>query len=238
MIWQTSRLGIFATIVVVTATTAFVDDAGETADPSSRWMVVCFGDSITKRGYPSILGQMLDVETTNAGVAGNTSGEGLRRMQADVLSKNPDAVVVFFGTNDLRVDATKHVPPQQYEKNLEAIIDACRKQDAEVVLCTLPPIREEAFFKRHPRELYDAAGGLPVLVSAYQQAAIRVVAKHDVTLVDLQQILRGEPSWMSADGVHPSAEGNAIIAKHIARVIAPLIGRNPVDLTVSSANGS
>ena len=35
--------------------------------------VVCFGDSITKRGYPKVLGKLIGVEAVNAGVAGNTS---------------------------------------------------------------------------------------------------------------------------------------------------------------------
>lgn len=186
--------------------------------------VICFGDSITKRGYPAIVGDLLGVESINAGVGGHTSGEGLRRMSADVLEKDPDVVVIFFGTNDIRVDnANKHTPPAKYKSNLEAMITACRKINAKVVLCTLPPIKEEPFFKRHDRKVFEDFGGLAALITAQHQAAISVAKEHNVTLVDFQTLLAAEPVWMSPDGVHPSEAGNAIIAKHIANAIKPLI---------------
>ena len=80
-------------------------------DIEAKPKVICFGDSITKRGYPELLQGLLDVEAVNAGVAGNSTTQALRRFSKDVLDKNPDVVVFFFGTNDLRVDAPKvHVP--------------------------------------------------------------------------------------------------------------------------------
>ncbi|MGB7344053.1 MAG: GDSL-type esterase/lipase family protein [Pirellulaceae bacterium] len=195
-----------------------------TAPAQASARIVCFGDSITKRGYPAIVGELLGVESINAGVGGHTSGEGLRRMTADVLEKNPDVVVIFFGTNDIRVDnAKKHTPPAKYQANLEEMIAQCRKIDAKVVLCTLPPIKAEPFFQRHDQKVFDAAGGLSALIMAQQQAAIAAAKNHNVVLVDLQKILLTEPKWMSPDGVHPSDEGNTIIANHIAKAIEPLL---------------
>lgn len=207
------------------------------AHAQSRGRVVCFGDSITKRGYPSILGALLGVETVNAGVAGHTSGEGLRRMSADVLEKKPDVVVIFFGTNDIRVDnEKKHTPPPQYQSNLETMIKACRDQGAGVVVCTLPPINADTYFKRHDRDVYEAAGGLEDLIQAQRLAAVSVAERHKAPLVDLHKRLAMEPQWMSGDGVHPGKEGNAIIAKHIAKAVAPLL---PAGLKASpQINGS
>ncbi|MGB7323772.1 MAG: sulfatase-like hydrolase/transferase [Rubripirellula sp.] len=191
---------------------------------TTRAKVVCFGDSITKRGYPETLGKLLDVDTVNAGVGGNSTSQALRRMSTDVLEHKPDVVVIFFGTNDLRVDSQRvHVPVLEYRANLEAMIDACQTARAEVVLCTLPPIDPEPFFTRHDRELFDAAGGLSVLVKNYQQAAIDVATDRDVSLVDLQSLLVDQPQWISSDGVHPSDEGSAIIAKHVSHAVAPLL---------------
>ena len=48
------------------------------------------------------------------------------------------------------------------------------------------------------------------------------VAKR-VPLVDLNSLLAKEPEWMHRDGVHPSPAGNAIIAKHVSRAVAPLV---------------
>ena len=188
--------------------------------------VVCFGDSITKRGYPDILGRLIGVEAINAGVAGNTSREGLRRMKKDVFSQRPDVVVIFFGTNDLRVDAPhKYTLLNEYQENLQKIIKGCRKQNAQVVLCTLPPIESQAYFTRHDRKLFQVEGGLKQMISGYRKTAVEVAEQANVPLVDLNHLLKKEPSWLSKDGVHPSPAGNAIIAKHVAEVVGPLLDK-------------
>ncbi len=194
------------------------------AEPAAR--VVCFGDSITKRGYPDLLGAKLGVEAVMAGVAGNSSSQGLRRMKKDVLDKEPDVVVVFFGTNDGRVDEPRvHVPVEQYEKNLNQMVDECEKIGAKVVVCTLPPVNEAAYFKRHETKEYDAAGGLSKLWSEYREAALKVAARRKLPLVDLNRELAKHPEWLSPDGVHPSAAGTRIIADLISREVAPLVDK-------------
>src|SRR4051794_26166849 len=62
---------------------------------AERPLVVCLGDSLTARGYPQVMETVLHVRVVNAGIGGNTSRQGLARLQKDVLSKKPD-VVVFF----------------------------------------------------------------------------------------------------------------------------------------------
>ncbi|MBK1830709.1 hypothetical protein JIN77_08225 [Verrucomicrobiaceae bacterium R5-34] len=190
---------------------------------AEKTKVACLGDSITKRGFPAELATMLDVETINAGVAGNTSAQGLHRMNRDVLAKSPDIVVVFFGTNDIRVDAKKHVKLDDYRKNLQEIINRCQKQGAKVVLCTPPPIDTAAYFKRHDQKIYDDAGGLSHLLTQYSLAAGEVASKNKVPVVELHQLLLGDKQWMHKDGVHPSPAGNTIIAKHVATAVRPLL---------------
>ena len=212
-------LPVFAVLLSLFAP---VSDASEDGD--ARQTVVCFGDSITKRGYPEILGETLGVNAVMAGVAGHSSAAGLRRMKKDVLDQDPDVVVVFFGTNDARVDAPRvHVPVKQYQANLEKIVAACRKTGARVVVCTLPPIDEKIYYTRHEPDLYEAAGGIPKLWQSYRQAAIQVARGHNLTLVDLNQELESEPGWLSKDGVHPSPAGTRKIAALISAAVKPLI---------------
>lgn len=190
---------------------------------TKKMKVVCFGDSITKRGYHKLLGEKLAVNTVMAGVAGNSTAQALRRMQRDVLDHDPDIVVIFFGTNDLRIDADKvHVNLKDYQTNLETMIHKSRKIGAKVVLCTLPPINIETYFTRHDKQLYQKAGGLPKMIAAYRDVAIKVAKKHTVPLVDLNKELEKEPQWMSPDGVHPSKEGTRIIARLITAKVQPL----------------
>lgn len=196
----------------------------EALDKTARTKVVCFGDSITKRGYDAIIGKTLNVDTVMAGVAGNSTAQALRRMSKDVLEQKPDIVVIFFGTNDLRVDAPRvYVTVEDYIKNLETMIDACTEQGADVVLCTLPPINQEVYFSRHEKEIYEDAGGLAQLIADYRAAALKVGAERKLPVVDLNQLLAETPEWMSHDGVHPSSKGTAIIADHIGKAVATLL---------------
>lgn len=215
---------LFAVLSTLLAFSASPLAADQPSEGGKR--VVCFGDSITKRGYPEILGRTLGVEAVMAGVAGHSTAAALRRMKKDVLDRDPDVVVVFFGTNDARVDAPRvHVEVKQYEKNLQQIVDACEGVGAEVVICTLPPIDVETYLTRHEPELYDEAGGIPKLWESYRQAAIQVAVNNMLPLVDLNEELRSKPEWLSKDGVHPSAGGTRIIAALISEAVRPLIAK-------------
>ncbi|MGI9243019.1 MAG: GDSL-type esterase/lipase family protein [Verrucomicrobiales bacterium] len=190
----------------------------------ARPTVVCFGDSITKRGYFRVLGDLLGAESINAGVAGNSTAKGLRRMQKDVLARDPQVVVILFGTNDLRADAEKvFIPVEKYRKNLDTMVARCGEVGAKVVLCSLPPIRHDAFFTRHERAPFEALGGLASLIDSYRDASREVALAHELPWVDLNHLLAEDPEWLSKDGVHPSSRGNTIIAEHISKAVAPLL---------------
>jgi len=206
---------------------AVADIMRTAGDETTRAKVVCFGDSITKRDYPEILGHLLGVDTVMAGVAGNSTTQALGRISNDVLAQNPDVVVIFFGTNDLRVDAPKvYTPIDKYTANLEKMIDACTQQKAHVVLCTLPPINHDVYFTRHEKEPYDAAGGLLKLIADYREAAMQVAARRKIPVVDLNHIMAQDLGWLTSDGVHPRPEGSAIIARNVAKAVGSLLGRD------------
>ena len=77
-----------------------------------------------------------DIKVINAGVGGNFSGDGLTRMQADVLDQKPDFCCVMFGTNDV-TNARKGAPAlEEYKSNLRRIIEALQKSDIEAALMT------------------------------------------------------------------------------------------------------
>ena len=204
---------------------------------SPKQKLVCFGDSITKRGYNEILQQLLNVDTVNSGVAGNSTAQALRRMKKDVLNHNPDIVVIFFGTNDLRIDAPRvHVTLDDYRVNLKTMIDKCRAQKAKVVLCTPPPIDREKYYERHEPKMHEAVGGIEKLLQDYRTAAIEVAKANSVPLVDLNRLLAKTPEWMSHDGVHPSKYGTAVIARHVLKAVAPLVNKVSQPVTETDAD--
>jgi lysophospholipase L1-like esterase len=186
-------------------------------------VVVCLGDSITRSGYPAELEKILKVRVANAGVNGNTSRQGLARLQRDVLSLKPKIVVLFFGANDSRLDAPKkQVALDEYTANLSKIVDECQRIGAKVLLGTMPPIIAEPYFGRHPKENYDAVGGFEKHLEKYRNAAHQVGREKKVEVLDLGKELQKYPNWVTPDGVHPTPEGNEIIAKLVAEKLKPM----------------
>jgi lysophospholipase L1-like esterase len=145
-------------------------------------------------------------------------------MQADVIDHDPDVVVVLFGTNDTRVDAPNvYVPIEKYEANLTTILDACQKAGAKVVLMTIPPINDEAYFTRHQRPPFEKLGGLQKMLEDYRAASKRVAEAKGVLVVDLAKILAEKPEWLSKDGVHPSPQGADLIAGLVSEAVKPFV---------------
>ena len=104
---------------------------------SAGTTVVFLGDSIThghrlaqEAAFPYRLGQALGVRAINAGISGDTTEGGLRRIERDVLAHRPQVVVVALGVND----AFRQAPREATVANLRAITQRIRAQGAVVVL--------------------------------------------------------------------------------------------------------
>ena len=110
-----SKITSLLLLCTLCATSLSAKDEAKEEDNSP--LIVSFGDSITKRGYGDIIAKSLDIRSISAGVGGNNTAQGLRRMDKDVLDHDPDIVIIFFGTNDLRVDSHKHIKFKDYKKN-------------------------------------------------------------------------------------------------------------------------
>ena len=107
----------------------------------SRGPIVCLGDSLTagvgttpQLAYPALLQAMLGLPVINAGVAGDTSADALRRLDSDVLAKKPEAVMVLIGGNDF----LRHVPEDQFVHNLDQIVARLRGAGVPVLLVQQP----------------------------------------------------------------------------------------------------
>lgn len=104
-------------------------------------IIVGFGDSLTQgvgasvgADYPSVLSDLLGAEVINAGVSGETSDEGLRRIE-HVLSKyTPDLVILLHGGNDI----LRYLPQQNLADNLAKIITKIHRSGAKIILIGVP----------------------------------------------------------------------------------------------------
>lgn len=91
---------------------------------------------LTRRDAPITPGPR-QLVVVKAGVGGDSTREGLKRIDSDVLSHHPDLVVIMFGVNDENsTGATNNVPVADYRRNLDSMVTAIRKGGGEPVLMT------------------------------------------------------------------------------------------------------
>ncbi len=200
--------------------------------PAGERIIVGHGDSITAGShlaadekYPAMLNALMpDTKVINSGIGGNTSSQGLARIEKDVLGRHPDLVILLFGTNDsvLTAEGKYRVPVEKYRENLREMTLRCHKAGAEVILCTLLPIIPEPYYTRHPKEFYDAEGGLEKIVQQYRKAAQEVGKELKVPVVDLYDVFEKDLTLLrpAPDGVHPNARGAKAIAAEIAKLLS------------------
>ncbi|HEX6902041.1 MAG TPA: arylesterase [Thermoanaerobaculia bacterium] len=165
--------------------------------------IVVLGDSIAAgvgsgpgQAYPELLAARLGTEVINAGVSGNTTADGLARMDK-VLDEDPWMVIVELGGNDL----LRRVPPEQTERNLRGIIDRVISARAVPIL-----VEMDAPFGGDYLAIYERLGdeyGIPVIEET------------------LGEILRDRD--LKSDTIHPNAEGQKVLAEAIAEEIEPIL---------------
>ncbi len=185
--------------------------------------IVCIGDSITGvyyhtgglRAYPEMLQIALQkihpqaqVTVRNAGISGDTTTGGLKRLERDVLAHKPHLVTIMFGMNDL-----VRTSMNDFQNNLREIIRRCRAIDAEVVLCTQNSIVESpqrpgtklAEFTQAIRDIAKAE----LLPVADCFAAFEAVHAKDAL----------EWNLLLSDPIHPNMAGHKLFAETIAQTI-------------------
>lgn len=206
--------------------------------------LVAFGDSITRgyavkpgEGWVELLDGLIKKEFTNgtisvfnAGGNGNTSGEGLKRIEADVLSHMPGLVLMEFGGNDTVHDA-RAVSVDDFERNLLAIREKVKAKGGEIILITFPPIINEWHGSRSD-PYYKKWGGLDQCVEQYRKRTREVAKRLACPLFDLDIFLRkligskDKETYINRDGVHLTPEANKLIAPAVLKL---LTGPDPVN---------
>lgn len=218
--------------------------------------LVCFGDSVTQGVphaqpgdvFPAVLERRLNARyapqisvcATNAGVGGETSQEGLARIQPDVLAHRPDLVTVEFGLNDIRYEPEKRVYEDQFAENLRQIYRILTEAGAQVIFMTPTPIVVMYHvYSKIGTHYYDKWGDCDGANRAYAEIIRQVAAELNAPLCDIyasfieeaiKAEFRGETFdytdlsvlsryISSRDGVHPTAAGQELIAMQLYRVI-------------------
>lgn len=204
------RLRLFSmAIVPIFATALLIFPPGIAEGDEAPERIVILGDSLTagygldpEEAYPALLEDMLrkrgqDVEVINAGLSGDTSAGGLRRVDW-ILRRPLDAFVLALGAND----ALRGQPPEATKKNLRGIIDKVRAKQpqARILLAGMlaPPNMGQAYTEEFA-DLY------PEL--AREKGVERIPF--------LLEGVAGREALNLPDGIHPNGRGHKVIARNL-----------------------
>ena len=187
------------------------------APEAAKPRIVFLGDSLTAglglaidQSYPSLIGRRLtdqgyDFEIVNAGVSGDTSAGGLRRLDWS-LDGDVKVLIVALGAND----GLRGLPPREMKKNLAAILDRAREKNIPVVLAGMEaPPNYGVDYTREFRNVYSD------LAKEYKVRFIPF----------LLQGVAGDASLNQSDGIHPNVRGAQIVADIVLKELEPLLRR-------------
>jgi len=177
--------------------------------------IVAFGDSLTAglgvapdEAYPGQLARWLReqgfaYDVINAGVSGDTSAGGLRRVKW-ILKNQPRLVILELGAND----GLRGQPLKETYDNLNAIIKGLKAKGVIVVLAGMRlPLNYGDDYTQEFSDLY-----------------VRLAQEHDVSFIPF--FLEGVATHRylnQGDGIHPTAEGYSIVVKNVWRTLQPIL---------------
>ena len=105
--------------------------------------ILAFGDSITygygegsNESYPYLLSRATNTEVVNAGVNGDTSSDGLRRLPALLEDSSIKLILLCFGGNDI----LQKQPLSELKSNLNKMIQIAKAKNIDVILISVPKI--------------------------------------------------------------------------------------------------
>src|SRR5687767_325921 len=179
--------------------------------------VVFLGDSLTAglglpsdQSYPALIGRKLkeqgyDYEIVNAGVSGDTSAGGLRRLDWS-LDGDVRALVLALGAND----GLRGLPTDDMKRNLEAVLERAKARNIPVVLAGMeaPP------------------NNGPDYTRAFREVYTELAKEYSVRFVPFLLLgVAGNASLNQGDGIHPNARGAEIVADLVWKELEPALAR-------------
>ena len=191
----------------------FAGNAVKANDTQKR--IVILGDSITagygldpRESYPAVLQKKIDraklpFVVANAGVSGDTTAGGLRRV-AWAMTKGADILVIALGGND----GLRGISPAETKKNLLGIVSKARTRNPKIQIFIAGV------------QMPDNMG--PEFTERFKTLFPAVAKESKSTLIPfLIEGVGGDEKLNQADGIHPTAEGQKIIAENVWKILQP-----------------
>ncbi len=191
--------------------------------PAASKTVVVLGDSLAaghgvdpSEAFPAVLQEKIDsaglpFTIVNAGVSGDTSADGLNRINW-LLKRKVDVLILELGGND----GLRGVPVSATETNLQTIINRVKQAypRAQIVIAgmQMPPNMGETYTTAF-RKMF------PILAER----------NHAALVPFLLEGVGGDPKLNQPDHIHPTAEGHRIVAENVWKVLRPALAQFPAD---------
>lgn len=206
----------FAFWLIWLTVSALSPATGQNANGGKK-RVVILGDSITagygldpQEAYPALLQKKIDAAglpytVTNAGVSGDTTAGGLRRVNW-ALGQGADVLVVALGGND----GLRGIAAKQTETNLSGIIDKAREKNAAIKVLVVG------------MQMPDNMGAQ--YTGEFKAVFPKVAKEKDAVLVPfLLEGVGGVESLNQADRIHPTEEGQEKVAENVWKALQGLL---------------
>ena len=197
--------GWIAACVLLAAVLTHACGKSPARQPTAGTQIICFGDSLTAgtgssegMDYPSQLSRRIGRKVINAGVPGDTTADGLVRIEADVLLKAPRLVLITLGGNDLKNRMSKDAAFD----NLRQIVTRIHEAGAVAIIGGI----DIPFYGRG-------------FGAAYKKLAEDTGA---VLIEDILADILGNRDLMS-DPIHPNDAGYTVMAERFYTAIRPFL---------------
>jgi len=193
------------------------EKAPEASAADARPVIAAFGDSISAgfgvepgKSYPDDLQRLIDAagfrfRVVNLGVSGDTTADGVERLQS-VLSVRPVVVILEFGGND----GLRGQPATESAKNLRTMVEQLRNSGADVLLAGMTLPRNYG----------------PEYIGAFDRMYVDLAREFHLDRIPfLLEGVGGNPALMQPDGIHPNAKGAEIVAATAMKYLEPELVR-------------
>jgi acyl-CoA thioesterase-1 len=195
---------------------SFASESTNSTTLTSRTVLI-LGDSLAagrgvdpEESFPALLQEKIrqrgwNDSIINAGVSGDTSAGGLRRLDW-LLRQKIDVLVLELGGND----GLRGIQPAATRTNLQSIIDRTKERYPAVQVIVagmkMPPNMGEQYQKE------------------FENLFPELAKKNEAHLVPfLLENVGGHPELNQGDGIHPTADGHRIVAENVWKILEPVL---------------
>lgn len=190
---------------------------GKNDSLTTRPDVVFMGNSITDCWADTVPAFFADNNFVGRGISGQVSSQMLVRFQEDVINLDPKVVVICCGTNDIAHN-NGPITLEHILHNIKSMCQLARANKIKPVVCSTLPAK--GFKWRPDMKPANDIIRLNEMIKAYAQ-------ENKIPYVDYHSALKDEenglPRKYSKDGVHPNAQGYAVMESVIMPVLKKVL---------------